>query len=140
MVKCGIGVTAFEAQNQQRAYEIIDPSIIRIPQVYRFFSHGHNGYIIMEYVNGQALSLAEDPSIYLEVVAKVLKQFEQVRHDKPGPFHEGLAYGKRWLDYNPIAPATISDIEEYYNQRQLRTCSHVKLNCTAPSNSRSIVT
>ncbi|KAF2804487.1 uncharacterized protein BDZ99DRAFT_525693 [Mytilinidion resinicola] len=117
VVKCGIGVTKFEATNQQRAYETINPAIIRIGQVYRFFTSGLNGYLTMEYINCQPVSSVTDPDIYLEPMAKVLKHFEQVQQDKPGLFHEGLAFGQLWLDYDLIAPATVSDIEEYYNKR-----------------------
>lgn len=127
VVKCGLGITANEARNQQRAYEMIDPAIIRIPRVYRAFAHGHNGYIVMEYVNGQPLSSAEDPNTYLAAMVKVLNYFEQVQHDKPGPFGGGLAYGQLWLDYESIAPATISDIEEYYNKRQLKELPNLQL-------------
>lgn len=81
----------------------------------------------MEYVKGQALSLIKDPNFYLEVMVKVLKHFEQVQHDKPGPFHGGLACGQLWLDYDSIAPRTIVDVEEYYNRRQLKTLPHLNL-------------
>ena len=79
IVKCGFGVSQYEAVNQQRAYEILDPAIIRIPRVYRFFINGLDGYIIMEYINGQPLSSIMNPDAYLEPMAKVLKLFEQVR-------------------------------------------------------------
>ena len=127
VVKCEFGVTELEAQNQQQAYEIINPAIIRIPRVYRSFTHGLAGYIVMEYINGQPLSSVEDPTIFLEAAAKMLKHFEQVRREKPGPFHGGLAYGKLWLDYDSIAPATIVDIEEYYNKRQLKSLPKLNL-------------
>lgn len=127
IVKCGFGVSQYEAVNQQRAYEILDPAIIRIPRVYRFFINGLDGYIIMEYINGQPLSSIMNPDAYLEPMAKVLKLFEQVRRDRPGPFHESFAFGQLWLDYDPIAPATISDIEQYYNKRQLKNSDHLNL-------------
>jgi serine/threonine protein kinase len=126
VVKCGIGVTQLEALNQQRAYALIEPAIIRIPRVYRFFSHGLAGYIVMEYIEGQLLSSVGDPTFYLQAVAHVLKHFEQVREGKPGPFHGGLAHGQLWLDES-IAPATISDVEDYYNRRQLKHLPKLKL-------------
>ncbi len=127
VVKCGFGVTQYEAANQQRAYEILDPAIIRIPRVYRFFAHGLYGYIIMEYINGQPLLSIMNPNAYLEPMAKVLKLFEKLQRARPGPFHESLAFGQLWLDYDPIAPATISDIEQYYNKRQLKNRTHLNL-------------
>jgi hypothetical protein len=81
-VKCGFGVTLFEATNQQQAYEMLNPAIIRIPKVYRFFTSGaDDGYLIMEYINGQPISSMPDPDIYLEPMAKVLNLFEQVQRD-----------------------------------------------------------
>ncbi|KAF2248726.1 hypothetical protein BU26DRAFT_564427 [Trematosphaeria pertusa] len=127
VVKCGFGVSQFEAANQQRAYEILDPAIIRVPRVYRFFVRDLNGYLIMEYIDGQPVSSTMDPDAYLQPMAKVLKIFEQVQRAKPGPFHKSVAFGQLWLDYDPIAPAAVSDIEEYYNKRQLKNSTHLNL-------------
>lgn len=126
IVKCGYGVTQLEAQNQQKAYELINPAIIRIPRIYRFFTYGMVGYIVMEYCHGEALSSIQDPNVFLEGMVEVLKHFEQIRCDKPGPFHGGLAYGQLWLDES-IAPSTISDVEEYYNKRQLKLLPKLNL-------------
>jgi len=127
VVKCGFGVSQFEAANQQRAYEILDPAIVRVPLVYHFFANGLHGYIIMEHINGQPLSSIINPDAYLEPMAKVLKLFEQVQRARPGPFHESVAFGQLWLDYDLIAPATISDVEQYYNKRQLKNSTHINL-------------
>lgn len=129
VIKYGMGVTRFEAYNQQRAYETLSPAIIRVPQVYHFFVSGLNGfgYLIMEYIDGQTMTSVKDPDLYLERMAEVLRCFEQIRQETPGPFHGGVAFGQLWLDYDPIAPTTVSDIEEYYNQRQLKRRSHLKL-------------
>jgi serine/threonine protein kinase len=128
VVKCGFNVTQFEATNQLHAYEILNPAIIRVPRVHRFFQSGLKGYLIMEYIEGQPLSSSTDPDNYLESMAKVLKLFEHVQRATPGPLHESFAFGQLWLDYDPIAPATILDIEEYYNKRQLKnSTNHIKL-------------
>jgi serine/threonine protein kinase len=126
VVKCGSGVTHLEAQNQQRAYELIDPTIIRIPRVYRFFTYKLEGYIVMEYIEGKLLSSFGKATFYLRAMAQVLSHFEQLQGGKPGPFHDGEAYGQLWLDES-IAPVTISDIEDYYNKRQLKFSSKLKL-------------
>ena len=55
---------------------MIDPVIVRIPRVYRFFADGNIRYMVIEYVAGQALSSLKDPNRYLEAVAKVIKQFK----------------------------------------------------------------
>ncbi|KAF2453024.1 hypothetical protein BDY21DRAFT_145168 [Lineolata rhizophorae] len=120
VVKCGLDVSQFEAANQQRAYDILNPAFMRVPRVYRFFTSGLDGYLVMEYINGQPVSSMTDPDAYLEPMAKALKLFECVQRARPGPFHESVAFGRLWLDYDLIAPATVSAIEEYYNKRQLK--------------------
>jgi aminoglycoside phosphotransferase len=88
VVKRGFGVSQFEAANQQRAYEILDPAIIRIPRVHRFFVRERNGYLLMEYINGQPVSSTIDPDAYLEPMAKALKLFEQVKRARPRTFSQ----------------------------------------------------
>ena len=127
VVKCGMSVTRFEAANQQRAYEILDSKIVKVPRVYRFFTYAGKGYLIMEYVNGQPVSSMMDPDAYLEPTARVLKLFEQTQRIKPGALHEGLVFGRLWIDDDLITPSTVSDIEKYYNERQLRDLTHLNL-------------
>lgn len=122
-----LGVTRCEAANQHLAYEILARFNIPVPQVYRYFDSGRTGYLIMEYIDGQPLSTIENPDMYLEPMAKILKVFEGVQRDKPGPFHDGLAEGKLWMSHWPIAPATIADIEKYYNTKQLKNSTSIKL-------------
>jgi aminoglycoside phosphotransferase len=126
VVKCGFGGTQLEADNQKLAHELIDPAIIRIPRVHVFFNQGFVGYLVMEYIEGQPLSSIADPASYLQAVVRVLKSFETVRSEKPGPLHGGVANGYLWLD-ETIAPRTVSDIEEYYNLRQLKHLPKLEL-------------
>ena len=68
VVKFGWGVTAEEADNQRRAFELLDNSIVRVPEVYRYFSRSNaksdpdSGYLVMEYIHGQALDEKDSPS------------------------------------------------------------------------------
>jgi len=126
VVKCGLGVSQFEAVNQQLAHQMLDPAIIRVPRVYRFFTDGPNGYLLMEYIKSRPLS-SVDSNAYLEPMAEVLKLFEDVQRVTPGPLHNSFAFGHLWLDYDTIAPVAISDIEEYYNKRQLKNSTHISL-------------
>jgi thiamine kinase-like enzyme len=80
----------------------------------------------MEYLEGQSLCSVEDPASYLQAVARVLKYLETVRSEKPGPVHGGVSNGYLWLDES-IAPRTVSDIEEYYNLRQLKHLPKLEL-------------
>lgn len=61
MIKHGRFVTKEEALNQQRAFELVDPNIVCIPQVYRFFSDERGrGYIMMEVVEGKIIDPLDD--------------------------------------------------------------------------------
>lgn len=51
--KYGECVTEAEAMTQQLTYQYADPSIVRTPAVYDYFSRGRMTYIIMERVLGQ---------------------------------------------------------------------------------------
>ncbi|PVH92352.1 hypothetical protein DM02DRAFT_620000, partial [Periconia macrospinosa] len=63
VVKCGFGITKEEADNQAQAYSLINQAIIRVPRVYRFFTHKGIGYIVMEFVDGESLNSTADISI-----------------------------------------------------------------------------
>lgn len=73
------------------------------------------------------MSSVRNPDIYLEPMAKVLKFFEQIRQNKSGLFHGGVSFGQLLLDYDLIAPNTVSDVEEYYNKRQLKKRTHIQI-------------
>lgn len=132
VVKCGWGITEAEVSNQRMAYEIMGPlAIVRVPRVYHHFTRidrcFNMGYLVMEYINGQPISAAIDPDKYLAPVARVLEQFEQVRREKPGALGDGLPAGRMWLDNCPATLDTISDLEEYYNTKQLKLMEHLNL-------------
>jgi hypothetical protein len=61
VIKFGLGVTEKEAENQKRAYLLVDHNIVRVPCVYRFFNDNSGlGYIIMEYMPGKVIEPLED--------------------------------------------------------------------------------
>jgi len=51
-IKYGESVTEAEAMTQQLVYRYTDPSIVRTPAVYDYFSKAITTYIIMERVQG----------------------------------------------------------------------------------------
>lgn len=84
VIKFGFGVTKEEANNQTKAYEPIDPIVVRVPRVHRFFSNTHgSGYIVMDYISGVLIDPLEDPA-RIEVVGLVLAYFATIRGPKPG--------------------------------------------------------
>ncbi|EXJ84284.1 hypothetical protein A1O3_04951 [Capronia epimyces CBS 606.96] len=54
VVKFGFLIREDEAQNQAKAHELLDPSIVRVPRVYRYCMDSERyGYIVMEYMHGE---------------------------------------------------------------------------------------
>ena len=116
VIKFGIGVTESEANNQRGAYSLLNPSIVRVPQVYRSFTQGDFGYIIMEYIKGQVLTpLADQHLIYR--VAGILTHMAKISYHVPGPLMSGIPRGLFWPETEEITFKTMLDVERYFNSR-----------------------
>ncbi|KAK7177888.1 C6 zinc finger domain protein [Paraphaeosphaeria sporulosa] len=126
VIKCGVGVTQQEADNQKRAFHLIDQKIIRVPRVYRYVAWANIGYLVMEFIDGEPLHVFDDPNI-CAAVAAALDHFAFIRSDQPGPLGAGPARGILWPPCDSISPSTIVDIEDYYNTRQLQRHRHLSL-------------
>lgn len=105
-VKFGYGVTAAEAATQEFAHKYVDPSIVRVPRVYRFFRSPtkfsmENGYLFMQYISGPTLKdldLNEHQDI-IPRVAKIIEHLGQIPSDQiPGPVGNGFQQGYLWGD------------------------------------------
>jgi serine/threonine protein kinase len=127
VVKCGFGITQEEAEDQTQAYHLIDPTIIRVPRVYRYFTRKGIGYIVMEFIDGKPLNLTEDVSTCKKVV-KALAHFSRVQNHQPGPLGGGIARGLFWTEGDLISPTCTHDIENYFNTRQLQRHEKLTLN------------
>jgi hypothetical protein len=97
---------------------LVDQSFIRVPKVLRFFPYMNVGYIVMEFMDRQALSASWD-TVSCHIIAKALAHFSQIWSDQPGPLGGGLACGLLWIEGNWISPTSSSDSEQYFNTRQL---------------------
>ena len=119
VIKFGLGVTESEANNQREAYQLLDPSIVRVPQVYRFFTKGECGYIVMEYIKGQFLTLLEDQRL-VRRVARILAYLEEFSCQVPGPPRSGTPRGLFWPDNEDLSFENLQDIERYFNSRLIK--------------------
>ncbi len=101
VIKSGLGVTESEANIQREAYLLLDPIIVRVPRVYRSFTKGQNGYIVMEYIEGQVLSPLEDQGLIYKV-ARTLTYLAEFSSRVPGPLRPGIPRGLFWPDSEDI--------------------------------------
>ena len=54
VIKFGLGVQEGEAENQIRAYSLLNPHTVRVPCVYHSFGNGQLEYIVVENTQGQS--------------------------------------------------------------------------------------
>ncbi|KAL5324864.1 hypothetical protein ACEPPN_005983 [Leptodophora sp. 'Broadleaf-Isolate-01'] len=94
---------AEEAGNQRRAFELLDRNIVRVLQVYHYFtlSNGQgwpdSGHIVMEYIHGKVLGEDETPSNeQVERLAHILQYFSTLQGNRPGPLEGGASRGLLW--------------------------------------------
>ncbi|KAK2762201.1 hypothetical protein FQN54_001210 [Arachnomyces sp. PD_36] len=105
-VKFGYGVTPAEAATQEFAYRHVDPSIVRVPRVYRYFQvptklSRPKGYLFMDYIPGPTLKdldLEENQDI-IPRVANIIAHLGQIPGGQsPGPVGNGYQQGYLWGD------------------------------------------
>jgi Phosphotransferase enzyme family len=117
VIKFGIGVTREEAENQKRAFDIVDHNIIRVPRVYRFFEDGSGlGYLIMEYMAGKVIDPLEDSSC-IEKIARVLTHFASLHGDIPGTLSGGPSCGLIFPETEELTFASVKAMEAWFNSR-----------------------
>ena len=81
-MKYGSHLTETEADNQRRAYALLDHNIVRVPRVERFFRHQDVGYLAMEYINGEVLQALEE--VHYTQIAEVVSHFRTIQQSTPG--------------------------------------------------------
>jgi Phosphotransferase enzyme family len=120
VIKFGVGVTEAEAVNQSKAYELLDPKVVRIPKVHRYFSDNEDrGYIVMDLVEGEVLEPLEDPT-RVRTVAGILDHLASFRQNVPGPLNHGPPCGLLFFPDEEEVPFTdVKDLEQWWNCRLL---------------------
>ncbi|QKX62405.1 uncharacterized protein TRUGW13939_09564 [Talaromyces rugulosus] len=116
VVKWGIEVTKEEAENQKRLYELVDRRIVRIPRVYDFFTDGHYGYIVMEFLQGKVIDPLEDDDA-IQRVARVVNYLATFKHNAPGSLYGGACRGLLFPDTEDLAFDSLDEMEKWFNTR-----------------------
>jgi hypothetical protein len=123
VVKYGVGVTKDEAANQEKAFELLDPEIVRVPKVYTFFEDDSGrGYLVMEFMEGEVKeSISEDSEIYK--LSAVLDHFSSIKSSKLGSLGGGPSRALIFGESNHPTFRTIQELEEWFNNRLLEPTS-----------------
>lgn len=118
-VKFGFLLDEDEARNQAKAYEILDPGIVRVPRVYRYFKGlDKYGYIVMDYMEGETkASITESDQIC--AMSQILEHFNSIKSPKPGPLIGGPSYCFLFGDSDPPTFSSLEDMENWFNVRLL---------------------
>jgi aminoglycoside phosphotransferase len=125
--KIGRRVAPSEAETQTFAQKELDPSIVYVPKVYRYFRHSRGatndeyGYLFMEYIPGQKLQDLETAAL-AELVPRVLniiKHLGQVRGGStPGSFGGGVPMGHIYGDDGAKTSFdSVDEMNAYMNKR-----------------------
>ena len=127
-VKYGHGVKDSEARTQEFAHRSVNPGIVHVPRVHRFFLrkdpswHCPRGYLFMEYVPGKLLQDL-DLNIKGDIVprvAKIIKHLGQIQDSQPvpGPIGGGEPEGYFFGDDGARRSfGSVADFEAWLNIR-----------------------
>jgi len=120
VVKFGWGVTVDEADNQRKAFELLDHNIVRVPQVYRYFTqlvegYSPRGFIVMEYIHGDIIKSPNGSQI--NQIAQILSYFAGIHGRHPGPLQRGVSHGLLWGENGKPVFGSIQQMERWLNFR-----------------------
>ncbi|KAF1962871.1 hypothetical protein CC80DRAFT_434155 [Byssothecium circinans] len=125
-VKFGIGIRQNEATTLDYVRRHISKDILRVPRIYRFFTHGEFlgmpfGYIVMEFIGGVTL---EECNIGPDLIKRIINALNHLStipippSQGPGPVYGGIPQGCLWSEYGAGTPfTTLQDMETWLNQR-----------------------
>ncbi|KAK4499622.1 hypothetical protein PRZ48_010140 [Zasmidium cellare] len=120
VVKVG-NVSASEARNQLLAHQILDPSIVRVPEVYHYFTRDDEGYLVMEYIRGVPCSsqVSQEDVEKIAAATRHLWSYQSnLATQAPGPIGGGMTRGMLW-ENEEIEIEDLQDLEKYWNDRLL---------------------
>ncbi|KAK5999802.1 hypothetical protein QM012_005208 [Aureobasidium pullulans] len=111
-----IHVTLEECRNQIKAYELLDPSIVVVPKVYRYFSHDDRIYLVMQRMHGQVRKRIEDLHS-VRRVADIIRHLQTHKSSVPGPLGGGVSRGMWWENEDVNLRGSVARLAEYIKRR-----------------------
>ncbi|KAK3666169.1 hypothetical protein LTR22_002833 [Elasticomyces elasticus] len=113
-----------EVANQRLARTILNPKIVRVPEVYHYFKRGRTGYLVMEYIKGTPCKTLAQPE-EIERIAVAVEHVNSHHADgnKLGPVNGGETQGVLWHSEG-IEVEDMDDLEKYFNDRLVRDVAH----------------
>ncbi|KAK5698280.1 hypothetical protein LTR97_007241 [Elasticomyces elasticus] len=113
-----------EVENQRLARRILDPKIVRVPEVYHYFKRGRTGYLVMEYIKGTPCkTLAQPEEIERIAVAVEHVNSHHANGNELGPINGGETQSVLWQS-EEIEIEDMDDLEKYFNDRLVRDVAH----------------
>jgi len=120
VVKFGKGVSLGEADNQIKAFELLNRTVVRVPRVYRYFEHSGEGavlmgFLVMEYIHGEII---ESPNrTQINQIASMVSRFAHIQNQRPGSLQGGASRGLLWGENREPAFRTVDQMERWLNLR-----------------------
>lgn len=116
VVKFGRHVSSYEAENQQKAYNIIDPNIVTVPWVHDFFVDDEGwGYIVSDFIAGKTFDPL--PHSHIQKLASILEYFRSITSERAGSLCGGPSTGLIWPNTNDLTISSVDQVEEWFNSR-----------------------
>ncbi|KAH8819364.1 kinase-like domain-containing protein [Xylogone sp. PMI_703] len=121
VVKFGWGVTSEEVGNQRWAFERLNSGILRVPEVYRYFTDQPDenlspvGYIVMEYIHGKVFESLNDDQV--AKIGDILSHFATISGQCPGSLQQGIARGLLWQDNGEPTFKNTEQMQKWLNVR-----------------------
>ncbi|KAJ9622148.1 hypothetical protein H2204_011655 [Knufia peltigerae] len=117
VVKFGVLLSEDETRSQMKAYEILDPAIVRVPRVHRYFQDSESlGYIIMDYMEGEQKD-AVNTTDQVRDMSRILQHLASHKSQKPGPLGGGPSSCLLFRASDDATFASVEDLEAWFNMR-----------------------
>lgn len=105
-----------EVSNQRRAYDLLDPTIVKVPRIFSYFSSAGTRYMVMEFIHAIIPTRNWDETSIDNIVRAIL-HLHSFECDRPGPTNGGFCKGTLWPDDDRVSFSTHEHLEAYVESR-----------------------